>query len=221
MWQSWSCVSDWAVHHFVCQSHKHQQRRGSINVTLEYSKEQLTFSSIEVQYKYHFTSQHLIDSWQDKEMTGFSLSWFLKDSNGSRLTEVTPDLTSEWKHLEVDIPKYQNPFLETVVKLASNARLSNMSTDDVIKKVMQKKKALITTGLFDYTSICSGGQVKQDHQSKIFGNINLGLTMKETEIITEEEDLKTGFMLYSSLISCSESVALYQFLHNHEAARGL
>ena len=213
-WDAMDCSDYFFKNPFVCQSRKVHQRRGKVSFTQEYTKDEITFSAIEVRYKYHFTSRDLLDSWQARKMTGFSLSWFLKDITGSRITEVTPDLTADWKHPEADIPKYQNSFLETMVQLASKARLSNMSTDDVIKEVIQKKKELITIGLLDYTSVCSGGQVKQEHQSKIFGNINLGLTTNKTEIITEKEDIQTGFMLYSALISCSESVALYQFLHS-------
>ena len=213
-WDAMDCSDFLFKNPFVCQSRKPHVRKGKVSFNREYTKDQLTFSSIEVQYKYHFTSQDLLDSWQDRKVTGFKLNWFLKDSNGSHLTDMMSDLTGQWKHPEVDSPKYQNLFLETMVQLASKARLSNMSTDYVIKEVTKKKKELITTKLFDYTSICSGGQVKQEHQSKLFGNINMGLTMQETDIIAKEEDIQTGFMLYSSLISCSESVALYKFLHS-------
>ena len=211
-WDAMDCSDYFFKNPFVCQSRKPYQKRGKVSLNQEYTKDQLTFSSIQVKYKYHFTSRDLLDSWQDRKMTGFSLSWFLKDSNGSHLTEMKHDLTADWKHPEVDIPKYRNPFLETMVQLASKARLSNMSA--VMKEVIQTKKELITNGLLNYTSICSGGQVEQEFQSRIFGNVNLGLNMHESDIITEEEDLKTGFMIYSALISCSESVALYHFLHS-------
>ena len=208
-WDALGCRGFFS-HPFVCQSRNPHIRRGKISFNQEYTKDQLTFSSIEVKYKYHFTRQDLLDSWQDRKMTGFRLNWFLKDSNGSRLTEIMPDLTDQWKHPEVDIPKYQNTILESMVQLARKTRLSNRSGDDIIKEVNHKKKEM--TGLLSYTSICSGGQVKKEHQSRILGNMNLGLNIHGPEIITEE-DIRTGFMLYSALISCSESVALYHFLH--------
>ena len=49
--------------------------RGKSTVNLAYKKDQLNFSSFHVWYKYKVASQQLLDSWEDKRMTGFRLSW--------------------------------------------------------------------------------------------------------------------------------------------------
>ena len=42
---------------------------------LAYTKDQLNFTSFHVWYTYKAASQQLLDSWKDKRMTGFRLSW--------------------------------------------------------------------------------------------------------------------------------------------------
>ena len=58
---------------------------GILTVTLEYYPEQITFSFFKVWYHYIFRGQGLLDSWENKRMTGFQLIWFLMDRNGSRV----------------------------------------------------------------------------------------------------------------------------------------
>ena len=40
-------------------------------ITIEYTKENLSISSFEVNYQHSLTSQELLDSWEDRSMTGF------------------------------------------------------------------------------------------------------------------------------------------------------
>ena len=70
--------------HFICKFES-AKLFGNMSLLLEYSREQLTFPSFQVKYRYQFTSLELLDSWQDRRMTGFNLSWFIKDSNGSQV----------------------------------------------------------------------------------------------------------------------------------------
>ena len=44
-------------------------------MNLEYRKDQLTFSSFHMVYKYKAANHQLLDIWEDKRMTGFRLSW--------------------------------------------------------------------------------------------------------------------------------------------------
>ena len=44
-------------------------------MNLAYTKDQLTFPAFHVWYKYKAASQQLLDSWKEKRMTGFRLSW--------------------------------------------------------------------------------------------------------------------------------------------------
>ena len=50
--------------------------RGKRNITLSFKKEQLTFPSFQVWYRYQASNQQLLESWKDRRTTtGFQLSW--------------------------------------------------------------------------------------------------------------------------------------------------
>ena len=65
------------IHEFVCQTK--QILRGAKTISLTYKKDQLNFPSFFVWYKYKAASQQLLDSWKDKRMTGFRLSWRIEN----------------------------------------------------------------------------------------------------------------------------------------------
>ena len=52
--------------------------RGKANLSFEYGKDQLT-SSFQVRYYYEATNQTLLESWRDKRMTGFRMSWKIEN----------------------------------------------------------------------------------------------------------------------------------------------
>ena len=78
---------------FLCQLPTAGVLSGNRTVTLEYRREELTFTSINVLYHYRFNHE-LLDSWKNRRMTGFRLSWFLQDNNGSRLDDNRKPHTS-------------------------------------------------------------------------------------------------------------------------------
>ena len=79
---------------------------------------------------------------------------------------------------------------------------------------MTDKAKLITNGVLQYNYMCSGGQVKKGFYPKVFDLLDIQIKgYKPVKTITEE-DIETGFMLFSAIIYCSEPVALSQFLHN-------
>ena len=49
----------------------------------------MTFNSFHVWYKYKAASQQLLDSWKEKRMTGFKLSWRIENENPPRLLIAT------------------------------------------------------------------------------------------------------------------------------------
>ena len=176
---------------------------------MEYVATNLTFPSFNVLYRYT-ANQQLLDSWEDKRMGGFRLSWFLQDSNGCRLTEAL-NMTEDWKQ-EATSPGYQEPQLVRMVQLATQARKQNIGREEVIKRTILEKAKLIENGKLDYTSMCSVGQIEPNHYSVITG-LNIGLN-NTTGGDANDEDVLTGFMIFSIMVYCPESVALYQFLHS-------
>ena len=71
-WADFPCAETFP---FLCQFPAHQLT-GKKNITLTFTQEQLTFSSFTALYSYYY-NQELVDSWQDKRMTGFRLKWRL------------------------------------------------------------------------------------------------------------------------------------------------
>ena len=69
-WWDYPCAN---TNSFICQLPA-KQLTGKTNLTLIFNQEQLTFSSFIVVYSYWY-NQELVDSWKDKRMTGFRLSW--------------------------------------------------------------------------------------------------------------------------------------------------
>ena len=49
---------------------------------------------------------------------------------------------------------------------------------------------------------------------RVFESITLGLTITKSMGSVTEEDITTGFMMFSAFVYCSESVPLFQFLHS-------
>ena len=102
IWKDASCTGNSFI--FVCQT-KSMSLRKNTSITLEYTMDQLTFPSLEVLYTFTFKNQELLDSWEDKRMTGFKLDWFVQDRNKTRLTEIKSDEPLNWEP-EAAIPKF-------------------------------------------------------------------------------------------------------------------
>lgn len=85
---------------FICQSHI-LTMKGKVSVRLNYTKEELTFSSFHLWYKYKAASHHLLDSWKDKRRTGFTLNWFIQDTNGTVVTKKRPETMDQKKKKNV------------------------------------------------------------------------------------------------------------------------
>ena len=163
-------------------------------------------------YQRSHTSQKLLDSWKDRNMTRFHLDWFLQDSNGSRLTEKMPDLPGDWKP-ETAVTRYREQYLVRMVQLASRARANNMTREEILDVTIREKAKLITSGFLKYR-MCSGGQVTTGSYPKVFDELDIKINSDTNVRTITEEDIETGFMLFSAIIFCSEPVALSQFLHN-------
>ena len=56
--------------------------------------------------------------------------------------------------------------------------------------------------------------MKKVFYSKVFDELDIQMIGDNTLKTLTEEDIETGFMLFSAIIFCSEPVALSQFLHN-------
>ena len=99
--------------------------------------EELTLSSFHVWYNYQASSQQLLDSWQVKQMTGLKLSWFIEDNNGTKVTERMAEKPTDWR-TEPTKASYMDERLVMMVEIARQARVKNMSREELIDRVIQE-----------------------------------------------------------------------------------
>ena len=67
---------------------------GKRTMNLAYTKDQLNFPSFNVWYKYKTANQQLLDSWEEKRMTGFRLSWRIENPTVKWTTSISEIGTS-------------------------------------------------------------------------------------------------------------------------------
>ena len=199
------CADISSLHPFICVF-KSSQLLGKTRQTLEFTRHQLTFPFFQAQYRYQFTSQQLLDSWQDKRMTGFVLNWFLKDINGTEHRKKSSSESTTWKPISAT-PKYKEHILtvmvDQMIQERMHARIQNMTKEDII---FEKERIALQT---HNSETCLEIQT-----NKLFNKMNTNVKKfnKVTNIV--EEDFMTGFELFLISFHCSESTDIYKFLHN-------
>ena len=83
---------------FICKYKPPQIITGQKVLKMAYTIKELTFRSFRVWYQYQAASQQLLDSWQEKQMTGFKLSWLIEDVNGTIINEINDiEKPTGWK----------------------------------------------------------------------------------------------------------------------------
>ena len=102
-------------------------------------RDQLKFFPFYVTFKSEAVSTQTTNSSDEaRKTTGFTIDWFLNDSNGSQLTEKLPPRLEDWTQKALT-PNYEQPFLAQMAQLARQLRLQNMTKERVLEKVIQKK----------------------------------------------------------------------------------
>ena len=125
---------------------------------------------------------------EDRKMTGFTLDWFLKNRNGSQITEKLPPRQEDWKQ-KVPTPNYTQPLAE-MAQLARQLRMQNM-TKKILAEVIHKKFQNIK--LLEEDEMCSMGQVQPEKQKEVAASVKQQLDSGETAI--------RGLMLESHLVA--------------------
>ena len=236
-WMDYPCDD---IKPFVCQSFPYFME-GNKSKTFSYTKEQLHFSQFKVWYspsssdpsiksttstspptttnpsifKNTSNSKEVLGSLEDNIVPSFRVSWFLQDNNGNHLTEKLSDLSSDWRPADADIPRFGNFYLARMVQFAAVLRLRNMSRNGILNTVIQKKSELVLNGFVGYSSMCLYDQVRTDYYKTLFAGITLGVSLNVGQTSIINEDVQTGFMVFSAVIFCPENTfKLYQFLHS-------
>ena len=104
-WWDYHCTE---TRPFLCQSPLAGVLKGSKTINLEYRKQNLTFPSFDVQYRYT-ANQQLVNSWQHKRMTGFQVTWRI---DNPRMEITTSGLgktlqTPEFRKTDIDESYYK------------------------------------------------------------------------------------------------------------------
>ena len=193
---------------FICQSHI-LTMKGKVSVRLNYTKEELTFPSFHLLYKYKAASHHLLDSWKDKRRTGFTLNWFIQDTNGTVVTKKRQDSLRNWK-VKTTQPKHKDYWLDKMVELARQFRVQNTSTEELLEKIIRLK--VVNTTFLKQSMECRNGQLKGVGKDDVFHEIH-SLMTDGSEGSVSDDDVKTGFMVFSIVIYCGQ-MKLHNFLEN-------
>ena len=194
---------------FICQ--KPNVLKGEAKISLAYRRDE--FSAFLVGYKYKAANQHLLDSWKDKRMTGLRLNWFLKDSNGTKKTEVLPARQGDWRQEgQVPILGYKKqPLLHDMVQLARELRLQNMTKEEILEEVIHQKsqKRIIP----EVDDICLMGQIKEQEQKGIFSKLVFNASKSQTSGDPSDEDIETGHELFHAVVFCPANLfKMYTFI---------
>ena len=79
LFNNWWYATDCSYqYNFLC-SVKSKKLSGKTNVTMRYSQHDLDFRYFQVWYTYQRASYQLLESWEDKRMTGVQLRWKIEN----------------------------------------------------------------------------------------------------------------------------------------------
>ena len=199
-----------------------KQFKGNDSLVLSFNSVDLDFNSIIVTWKYEFSDQTNLSSWEGNTMTGFSVQWTIKGSNETQLT------SDVWKPLSAD-PLCNNlgytctPEFIKVVKIVADSK-AVMPKNELMATVIKDKanffRQIIEQDILP--RMCSNGILTKKALTHFLRTLPTYEQTDNTEPSTEDiitepssEDITTGFELYSAIIYCSEeNLKLYKFFHS-------
>ena len=207
-------------HYFLCQA-------GNVVLTenglhrIALNEKQLAFSPYYVLFETSSASSNLSNFSNDSNSSaaadvtssysGFSLDWFLVDSNGTRLTEKLPPGLDDWEQ-ESPAPKYKNS-LSDMVNLARHYRLQNMTEKDILERVIQNKVQNIKVVEDMWLDKrCIMDQVITEMQAELFSKLD---PPELTDGPPTEDDIRVGHKLFHAIIYCpsANEIRLYRFVY--------
>ena len=197
--------------YFLCQGKTLNLKENGLT-TVELKKEQLIFFPLQVLFRVPGQIRMLNSSDEERIRTGLTINWFIKDKNGSLLTEKLPPRAEDWKP-EITTPKYEEPWLDQMVQLAKHLRLQNMTRDQIMDKVITTK--LQNTVFLENEGMCSLDQVRPEHLNEVFSKLVLTAENRnKLEGPLLSEDVKTGFEIFHAIVYCpsTEVIKLFRFI---------
>ena len=144
-------------------------------------------------------------------MSGFTLNWFIEDSNGTRLTEKLPPRAEDWKPDVQQVPRYREPLLADMVQLARKLRMQNMTSEQIKDKVIQEKMQNIS--ILADESLCSFDRIKSHELNSTFSKLVSFIDKKEMKGPATSADIQTGLGLFHAVRYCpSMVIKLFRFV---------
>ena len=207
-WYKNSCSS--MKEKFICEKEP-RVVTGKKVVQLTYNSKSYPSSPFQLWYRSPAANHQLLNSWQEKKTSGFRISWSIRDQNGVPLQRNALTLSSIK-------PRFVDKKLSEMVRLARQGRMAKMTRDEMVEKAINEKKYWSKEGLDnDWKGVdvskCSGGQIDLDQNNEIFSKITLGLKdITDDDGEPTEEDIATGFAIYSIVVFCSKEAELIQTL---------
>ena len=131
--------------YFICQGTSMTLTENNLT-RIELGKEQLPFLPFRVLFKSQAIDQaalNISSSEVEKRISGFSLKWFLENTNRTQTMEKLPARYEDWKQ-DVPTPRYKEPLLHDLAKLAKELRLKNVAKKDIFTRIVSQKPQEIT-----------------------------------------------------------------------------
>ena len=143
--------------------------------TIEMGKDQFSLFPLNVVFK----SLALNTSYkEERSAPGFTLYWFLRDSNGTQTTKKLPARKEDWKR-ELPTPGYKDPLLQDMLERAKEFRLQNMTREEILTNIIFSK--LQNRAMPSGDKECSMGQVKPgQYRNGVSSNVFLNIKRTKT-----------------------------------------
>ena len=184
---------------FICQTTWHTLKERA-NFTFNFTQEEIPLTPFKVRYNYAASQQKLSDHGKEGQMTGFRLDWFIRDRNGSRVTNGKEANDQDWQPLVT--AKYENPWLKRLVELARQARLQNISTEGLVER------SLNNTKLSSDDTYCRDGQLQDYSYEQFFTKLEGTITPIANLTSFENVDFHSGTKIFFAMTLCPHPMSL-------------
>ena len=106
---------------------------------MEFKKVDLTFSLFHLEYMFRAPLKELLDKWDNKKMTGFNMTWYLRNSTGAQVTHKTNDVNRVTSSTEKEKAKAKNydTDLNSAILLSEHLRVNKrMSQKEILEWII-------------------------------------------------------------------------------------
>ena len=201
--------------YFLCQGTTADPTKNGLT-SIEFRKDQLAFLPFHIIFKSQGAepdkpTTNTLSGGGKEDISGFTLNWFLKDINSTRLTEKLPARQEDWRH-EVPTPKYKEPLLHDMILLAKELHLQSKK-EILTGMIHQKSQIFLKLSGQAFDQVCLVGQVSSEFREDVFSKITPKTNKGNTHDGHSEKDIETGYQLFHAGIFCPTlNLKMYKFI---------